>query len=406
MRLDAGGTRELHWHLAAEWGYMTYGECRVTCIDPQGRAYAADVRAGDLWYFPGGYPHALQGIGSDGCEFILAFDDGKATEFNTLLVTDWFAHTPPDVLAANFGLPESAFSKNFTHSLWIYQGQVPGPLAADQQAIASDKGAPPNPFTYSLASGPISKRTRGGFVQVADSHNFKASSTIAAALVTVHPGGLREMHWHPNADEWQYWIAGRGQMTVFGAGPKAVTNNFAPGDIGYVKRSFGHYIKNVGDEDLVFLEVFKTPTFQDVSLSDWLAHSPPRDGGRALQHVARGHREIPQGRAGRSAGLGGKDYPRCRGLHHLARSSSIGNLAPRLIQGRTSCAPYVRRKRRRGRWQPGLRASSRSHIPRRHVRLYRSGHIHAQTGRAGFHRLAHCGGQSPAAAFSSRAARC
>ncbi len=275
MRLDAGGTRELHWHLAAEWGYMSYGECRITCIDPQGRSYAADVKAGDLWYFPGGYPHSLQGIGADGCEFILCFDDGKATEFNTLLVTDWFAHTPPDVLAANFGLPESAFSKNFTHSLWIYQGQVPGTLEADAQAIASDKGAPPNPFTYALASGPVTQRTRGGFVQVADSHNFKASSTIAAALVTVHPGGLREMHWHPNADEWQYWIKGRGQMTVFGSGPKAVTNDFAPGDIGYVKRSYGHYIKNIGNEDLVFLEVFKTPTFQDVSLSDWLSHTPP-----------------------------------------------------------------------------------------------------------------------------------
>ncbi len=112
-------------------------------------------------------------------------------------------------------------------------------------------------------------------MQVADSHNFKASSTIAAALVTVHPGGLREMHWHPNADEWQYWVKGRGQMTVFGSGPKAVTNDFAPGDIGYVKRSYGHYIKNIGNEDLVFLEVFKTPTFQEVSLSDWLSHTPP-----------------------------------------------------------------------------------------------------------------------------------
>ncbi len=275
MRLDAGGTRELHWHLAAEWGYVNYGNCRITCIDPQGRSYVADVKEGDLWYFPGGYPHSLQGIGPDGCEFILAFDDGKATEFNTLLVTDWFAHTPLDVLAANFGLPESAFSKIYTHSLWIYQGEVPGPLAADAQAIASDKGAPPNPFTYALASGPITQRTKGGFVQVADSHNFKASSTIAAALVTVHPGGLREMHWHPNADEWQYWIKGRGQMTVFGSGPKAVTNDFAPGDIGYVKRSYGHYIKNIGNEDLVFLEVFKTPTFEDVSLSEWLSHTPP-----------------------------------------------------------------------------------------------------------------------------------
>lgn len=64
-------------------------------------------------------------------------------------------------------------------------------------------------------------------------------------------------------------------MTVFDTGPKAVTMDFNPGDIGYVKRSNGHYIKNVGDTDLQFLEVFRSPYFADVSLSDWLTHTPP-----------------------------------------------------------------------------------------------------------------------------------
>jgi oxalate decarboxylase len=275
MRLNAGGVRELHWHQAAEWAFMTYGNCRVTAMDPQGRAYVADVTEGDLWNFPAGYPHSLQGLGPDGCEFLLAFDNGKQSEFNTLLVTDWLAHTPPDVLAANFGVPAETFSKIFTHDLWIFQSSVPGPLAADQEAVKSPNGPPPNPFIYSLSRGPIAKQTKGGMAQIADSHNFKASTTIAAALVTVHPGGMREMHWHPNADEWQYYVKGSAQMTVFNTGPKAVTNNFNPGDIGYVPANFGHYVKNVGDTDLVFLEIFKTDTYQDISLSDWLTHTPP-----------------------------------------------------------------------------------------------------------------------------------
>jgi oxalate decarboxylase len=275
MRLNAGGVRELHWHQAAEWGFMTYGNCRVTVIDPQGRAYVADTTEGDLWYFPVGYPHSLQGLGPDGCEFLLAFDNGKQSEFNTLLVTDWIAHTPPDVLAANFGVPAEKFSKIFTHDLWIFQSSVPGPLAADQEAVKSPNGPPPNPFTYSLSRGPIARQTTGGMAQIADSHNFKASTTIAAALVTVHPGGMREMHWHPNADEWQYYVKGSAQMTAFNTGPKAVTNNFNSGDIGYVPANFGHYVKNVGDTDLVFLEIFKTDTYQDISLSDWLTHTPP-----------------------------------------------------------------------------------------------------------------------------------
>ncbi len=126
MRLDAGGILELHWHLAAEWGYMSYGHCRVTVLDPKGRAYAADVKAGELRYFPPGYPHSLQGLGPDGCEFILCFDNGKASEYNTLLATDWVAHTPPDILALNFGVPAETFGKIFTHSLWIFQGGCAG----------------------------------------------------------------------------------------------------------------------------------------------------------------------------------------------------------------------------------------------------------------------------------------
>jgi oxalate decarboxylase len=275
MRLTAGGIREMHWHLAAEWGFMSYGNCRVTVLDEEGRAYVADVKENDLWYFPAGLPHSLQGLGPDGCEFILAFDDGKATEFNTLLLTDWLAHTPPDILAENFGVPADTFAKIPLHQLYIFQGKLPLTLDADRAAVRGPAGSPPNPYTFSLGSMPPTRATRGGEVRIADSRNFVVAKTIAAAMVTLRPGALREMHWHPNADEWQYWIKGKGRMTVFNTGPKAVTMDFNPGDVGYVKRSNGHYIKNVGDTDLMFLEVFRSPYFADVSLSDWLTHTPP-----------------------------------------------------------------------------------------------------------------------------------
>jgi oxalate decarboxylase len=275
MRLTAGGIREMHWHLAAEWGFVSYGNCRVTILDEAGRAYVADVTQGDVWYFPAGLPHSLQGLDPDGCEFLLAFDDGKATEFNTLLLTDWLAHTPPDILAENFGVSAETFSNIPLHQLYIFQGKLPGALDADRAVVKAPEGFPPNPFTFSLGSMQPTRQTKGGEVRIVDSRNFTVSKTIAAALVTVHPGGLREMHWHPNADEWQYWIKGKGRMTVFNTGPKAVTMDFNPGDVGYVKRSNGHYIKNVGDTDLQFLEVLRSAYFADVSLSDWLTHTPP-----------------------------------------------------------------------------------------------------------------------------------
>lgn len=275
MRLARGAIRELHWHLAAEWAFVSYGSCRITTVDAAGRANVEDVHAGGLWYFPAGMPHSLQGIGDDGCQFILCFDDGHQTEYGTLLLTDWMAHTPPDVLALNFGVPAETFKNIPLHQLYIFPGKMPGSLEADQAAASGSVGKPEYSSVYALGSQPPARRTAGGFVQIADSRNFPVAKTIAAALVTVHPGGMREMHWHPNADEWQYYIQGTAEMTVFRPGPDAVTQNFNPGDIGYVPQAYGHYVRNTGKTDLKFLEVFRSSYFADVSLSDWLTHTPP-----------------------------------------------------------------------------------------------------------------------------------
>src|SRR3982074_3790027 len=154
MRLAQNGIREMHWHQQAEWAIMLDGKCRITILDELGRPQVADVKTGDLWYFPPGLPHSLQGLGSTGAEFLLAFDNGKASEFNTLLLTDWMAHTPPEVLAKNFGVPAEAFKNIPLDNLWIFQGQNPGPLAADARAVRAANGAPAHPFIFSLSSLP------------------------------------------------------------------------------------------------------------------------------------------------------------------------------------------------------------------------------------------------------------
>jgi oxalate decarboxylase len=274
MRLTRGGIRELHWHLAAEWAFVTAGSCRVTTIDERGQANVEDVHEGGLWYFPAGLPHSLQGVGPDGCEFILCFDDGKAGEFNTLLLTEWIAHTPPEALAMNFAVPVETFSKIPLHQLYIFQGEMPGPLEPDRLEAQGKAGIPKLKSTFQLSELAPVKKTRGGEVRIADSSNFEVSKTIAAALVRIHPGGMREMHWHPNADEWLYFVSGQGELTVFNTGPNAVTQNFNPGDIGYIKRAYGHFLRNTGQADLVYLEVFRSSYFADVSLSDWLTHTP------------------------------------------------------------------------------------------------------------------------------------
>ncbi|MCW3797213.1 cupin domain-containing protein [Sphingomonas sp. BN140010] len=273
MHLAPGGVRELHWHQTAEWAIMTRGHCRVTTLDFKGVPSVEDVEAGDLWYFPAGCPHSLQGLGPDGAEFVLAFDGGEQSESNTLLVTDFLAHVPLDVLAKNFGVPESTFRNMPLHSLWIFQGQEPGSLAADQAAVGAQPKA--EPVIYRLSRSEPVRRNCGGQIQIADSHNFRASKTIAAAMVTIEPGGMRELHWHPNADEWQYYLQGEARMTVFDTGPKATTTDFRAGDVGLVKRNLGHYVENTGRDVLKFMEIFRAPEYLEVSLADWLSHTPP-----------------------------------------------------------------------------------------------------------------------------------
>jgi oxalate decarboxylase len=274
MRLTPGGIRELHWHKEAEWAYMLVGTARITAIDAEGRNFIDDVGVGDLWFFPAGIPHSIQGL-EHGCEFLLVFDDGNFSENETFLVSDWITHTPPEILAQNFGVPASAFGRlpaDVEHDRYIFAGSVPPPLERD--AVASPAGTVPQTFSHRLgAQEPI--RAAGGRVRIADSRNFPVSSTVAAALVEVDPGCLREMHWHPNAAEWQYYISGHGRMTVFAASGKSRTFDYQAGDVGYVPFAMGHYVQNTGTEPLMFLELFRSDHFADVSLNQWLALTPP-----------------------------------------------------------------------------------------------------------------------------------
>ena len=275
MRLIAGGIRELHWHTSAEWAYMIYGNARITAVDAEGRSFVNEVAASDLWLFPGGIPHSLQGLGPDGCKFLLVFNDGNYNEFETFLLSDWFHHTPKEVLAKNFSVPASTFDNVPEKELFIFASDPPRPLAEDQRAAAQGTSAINDKFLFRAGAMPPTKATHGGEVRIVDQKNFPATN-IAAAIVRLKPGGLRELHWHPLADEWQYYVSGKGRMTVFEAGAKARTFDFEAGDVGYIDMSHPHYIENTGPEDLVFLEVFPIPTYQDISAAIWLAHTPPR----------------------------------------------------------------------------------------------------------------------------------
>jgi len=273
MRLEPGAIRELHWHKTSEWAYVLKGSTQVTAVDTEGRNFLATVGPGDLWFFPPGIPHSLQATNDSagGSEFILVFDDGAFSEDSTFLLTDWLSHVPAEVIQKNFQANPDAFSHIPAKELYIFPSNPPD---SNAKAPDSPQGQVPNPFTFALSKMNGTK-SAAGTVKIVDSSSFMVSTTIAAAEVTVEPGSIRELHWHPTMDEWSFFIEGTGRVTVFASQGNARTFNYQPGDIGFVPTAMGHYVENTGNTTLRYLEIFNTDHYQDISLNQWLALTPP-----------------------------------------------------------------------------------------------------------------------------------
>jgi oxalate decarboxylase len=293
MRLTSGSFRELHWHTANEWAYMEYGKARVTVLNPDGTMFIDDIGEGDLWFFPAGYPHSIQGLGEDGCQFLLVFDEGNFSEDNTFLLSEFMAHVPPEVLAKNSNLSPSDIAKLPKEQLYIFPGDLPQSLAADRAAIGGSAVQAPQQYTFKLGSMEPTKKSAAGEVRIVDSRNFPVSTSIAAGLVRLKPGAIRELHWHPNSSEWQYWIEGSARMTIVMPDGRARTMDFNKNDVGFVPAVAGHYIENTGDTDVVFLEMFKAPQFMDVSLNNWIRRMPPEMATAHLKLDAATLKKIP-----------------------------------------------------------------------------------------------------------------
>jgi len=267
MRLNPGAVRELHWHVEGEWAYMLNGSAQITCLDANGRNFVDNVNVGDMWFFPSAAPHSIQAL-SSGCEFLLVFNNGSFSENDTFLLSDLFAHIPQSVLAKNFGVSQNNF-KNLAEpsTRYIYSGKAPQGSAR----VYDPYGASPQSFSYHLSSNEAIN-LKGGNVHIIDATTFPVTA-ISTAIVTVNPGYMREIHWHPH-NEWQYYLEGTARMTVFASDGTARTFDYQAGDVGYVPNNDAHYVENTGQTPLRFLEVFNTPHYQDFSLAQWMGVTP------------------------------------------------------------------------------------------------------------------------------------
>jgi oxalate decarboxylase len=272
MRLKPGGVRELHWHaIAAEWALVLKGTLRTTVIAPNGEAATDVFEPGDIWYFPKGHGHALQNISNEDSHFVLGFDDGHFSEFGTFSITDWIAQTPAHLVAKNLNLDPATIGNLPKKELYIVPGKIPAtPLEPN---LSADLETPQSAHKFRLSSA-RAIHFPGGWERIVTVREFPINNTLTSVMQQLEPGALRELHWHPNADEWQYYISGRSRVTVFGAHGRAKTEEFAPGQICFIQQGFGHYVEQIGSEPTKFFALFNSPTFEEISISKWLAGNP------------------------------------------------------------------------------------------------------------------------------------
>lgn len=269
MRLEPGALREMHWHAtAAEWAFVLEGRVRTTVIDPRGRAEANDFGPGDVWYFPRGHGHMLQCLGDKPTHFVLIFDNGYFSEFGTFSITDWLGHAPKSLLAKNLGLPESAFDRFPKEEVYFARGEKP---PETPPAPLQGRKLPPLTHKFELLAQQPHADFKGGREWRVDSTRFPIAKTIAGVILDLEPGALRELHWHPTADEWQYVIDGKIRVTLFGSHGRFRMETLDKGDVGYVPQGYGHSIENVGEKRCRVLIAFNTGVYETIDLSQWIA---------------------------------------------------------------------------------------------------------------------------------------
>lgn len=270
MRLEEGAYRELHWHKAAEWSYVLNGSVRVQAVNEKGETFVDDLNAGDVWFFPPGVPHSLQGL-SGGVEFLLVFDDGSFSEDNTFLISEVFAHNPQEVLSKTFQVPLDAWKDIPPGELFIFPG-TKAPADISKQNITGTAGITPldESYTYHSSKAANTIETTGGSVKIIDPNVFPVASMFSAAIVTVKPGAIREIHWHTTSDEWNFFVAGNARISIYAAQGNARTFDYHAGDCGYIPKAMTHYVENIGNDDVVFIEVLQADHFSDISVGQWL----------------------------------------------------------------------------------------------------------------------------------------
>jgi oxalate decarboxylase len=159
-----------------------------------------------------------------------------------------------------------------SEEVYFARGAIPPEQTPEN--LQGPRVSPPQTHKFRMLSEAPHGVFKGGREWRVDSTRFPIATTITGVILDLEPGALRELHWHPNADEWQYVIEGKISVTMFGAHGRFRTELLQPGDVGYIPQGYGHSIENVGSEPSRILIGFNSGIYESIDLSSWIAGNP------------------------------------------------------------------------------------------------------------------------------------
>ena len=290
----------------------------------------------------------LECLGDKPCHFILIFDNGYFSEFGTFSITDWLGHTPKALLAKNFGLPESAFDGFPKEEVYFARGRS-APREDRRRPLQAGTDAAARRTSSGCSRRSRTRSTRGAASGGSAPTGFPISQTVTGVILDLEPGGLRELHWHPTADEWQYVIEGQVSVTLFGSHGRYRTETLDKGDVGYIPQGYGHSIENIGNQPCRMLIGFNTRPLR--------GDRPVASGSPATRSTCWPPISASRRRSWRSSRTSGSSSPRPRPqVTEYGRStSSVGFMTiptgdtpgPGVepVRGRTAVIPPLRVRR-------------------------------------------------------------
>lgn len=245
LRLNQNGFQEPIWHPnAGKIGYCTKGSALVSMRTP-GNVEVFTVEAGDVFFIPKGYVHAISNIGKDESVINFALND---TNPQTMLISKALSSLSETVFTANFKSPP-----DFIKTLKASQDfDMIKTIPFDRKPLQSA----PNRFKFNIAKSVKTIQTAGGYLQVATKPNLPVLEGLGILGFGLNPKGIVEPHWHTNAGELIYIVKGSTKITVLSPDGKIEELEVKGGEGAFAPASHFHNIENIGAEDVEVIAFF------------------------------------------------------------------------------------------------------------------------------------------------------